>query len=108
MTKTTKMTHRALALAGVLAVAACDQVGTGPAANDLTPDEQLELAVLEDEGSYDLPIELTSVETDVAAAFGDRAATDGRDLMDRARLKFLSARRALADCDYSPILFEMI
>lgn len=96
MTKTMKMTHRALALAGVLALAACDQVGTGPAANDLTPEEQLELAVLEDEGSYDLPIELTSVETDVAATFGDRAVPEGRDLIGRARLKFLSARQALA------------
>jgi HEPN domain-containing protein len=96
MTKTMKMTHRALALAGVLAVAACDQVGTGPAANDLTPEEQLELAVLEDQGSYDVPVELTSVDTDVAAAFGDRAAPEGRGLIDRARMKFLSARQALA------------
>jgi HEPN domain-containing protein len=49
-----------------------------------------------DEGSYDAPIELTSVESDVAAAFGDRNVFEGRGLIDRARLRFREARRALA------------
>ena len=40
--------HRALALLGFLAVTGCQEASTGPMADGLTPDEVLELTVLEE------------------------------------------------------------
>jgi hypothetical protein len=90
------MTHRALALMGLLTLAACDQAGTDPWADGATPEEILELAVLEDEGAYDIALEVSAVSADVAASFGDGGVFQARDLNGRARLRFLAARRALA------------
>ena len=49
------------ALLALLAVAACDDAGTDLAFEDLTPEEELELAVLADPGSFDIAVELTDV-----------------------------------------------
>jgi len=82
---------------GLLAVAACDEAGTGPLMEELTPAEALELAVLEDEASYGIPVELTAVEEEVAAALGDAGTAEGRGFASEARLHFQFARRALAE-----------
>ena len=52
---------RISALLALFAVAACDGSGTDPGFDDLTAEQQLELSVLEDEGSFDAAIEMISV-----------------------------------------------
>jgi len=95
MMKTYRMTHRALALFGLLALAACDQAGTGPFIGSLTPEEALELTVLEDDGSYDIALEVSTVGTDVAASFGASRVQEGRALTMDAQTRFAAAREAL-------------
>jgi HEPN domain-containing protein len=102
----TWMTYRALALFGVLAIAACDQAGTGPFLDGLTPDEELELAVLEDEGAYDIALEVTTVGTDVAASFGAARVPEGRGLLMEAQTHFAAAREALRAGDRRRALEE--
>ncbi|MDH3206766.1 MAG: HEPN domain-containing protein [Gemmatimonadota bacterium] len=102
----TWMMHRNLALLGLLAVAACDQVGTGLFNDDLTPDEVLELTVLEDEGSFDIPVEITTVGTDVAASFGASRVSEGRSLTADAQRHFAAAREALRAGDRPRALEE--
>jgi HEPN domain-containing protein len=91
----TRMMHRTLALFGLLAVAACDESGTGPFLDDLTPEEVLELTVLEDDGSYDVALEVMTVGADVAAAFGGPGVLESRVLNNVARGRFASADEAL-------------
>lgn len=91
----TRTTHMILALFGVLTIAACAEDGTGLFMDGLTPDEALELTVLEDDGSYDIALELTTVGTDVAASFGAGGVPESRALTMDARTRFATAREAL-------------
>lgn len=58
--KTTKM-HRTAWVLGLVALAACDEGSTGPLADALAPDEERELAVLEDETSFGVALEVMTV-----------------------------------------------
>ena len=67
----TSKTQRFSALLAVLAVVACDDVATDPDFGQITPEQQFELAVLEDEGSFEVATALVSVATDVGMARGN-------------------------------------
>ena len=102
----TRKTHRALALFGLLAFAACDQAGTGPLIDGLTLEETLELTVVEDDGAFDIAVELTTVGTDVAASFGAPRVQEGRVLTMDAQRRFSAAREALHAADRPRALAE--
>jgi hypothetical protein len=93
-----------LALIGVLALAACDAVGTGPALDDLTVQEQQELEVLSDPGSFDIALELTETTSDVASDLGHMQALHGRSLNAQARARFAEARAAMLNGDHRAAL----
>jgi len=84
-------TRRALALLAVLAFGACDEGGTAPIDSDLTLDESAELALIQDEGTLDVAVELVDVTADVAASMGDPGYAEGRALNMQARDRFHSA-----------------
>lgn len=89
-------TYRNLALIGLFGLAACDQTdGTAPELQGLTTQEAQELAVLEEEGSFDIPAELTFEATEVAIEFADGDVTEGRALAAEADVRFQNARRDL-------------
>ena len=91
----TQRTQRILALLGVFAIAACDDSGTELFFDDdLTVQEQMELAVLADPGSFEIALELTQATNDVAFANGHSQALTGRDLNAQARSAFTDARAA--------------
>jgi HEPN domain-containing protein len=104
-TMKTRKRHGILALMGLLALGACDQQGLGPEYADLTPEEALELAVLEDE-SADVAVEFMTVSNDVAAAFGTPRVLEGRGLTTQAQQRFASARAALRAGDLRRALDE--
>jgi HEPN domain-containing protein len=91
----TRMTHTALALLGLFALTACDQTGTEPLAEDLTPAETQELEVLEDQGALDIALELNEVSSDVAAASGISMVSSARSDETQARVHFAAALEAL-------------
>jgi HEPN domain-containing protein len=101
-----RMMHRTLALLGLLAVAGCQEAGTGPFMDGLTSDEVLELTVLEEDDSYDIALELTSVGTDVASSFGVGRISERRSLTMDATTRFASAREALRSGDRPRALEE--
>ena len=72
--------HGCISLFGVFALAACDDSGTEPLLDDLTLQEQMELEVLTDPGSFDIAIELTEATNDVAFSHGNFQAPTGRGL----------------------------
>ncbi|MDA0328657.1 MAG: HEPN domain-containing protein [Gemmatimonadetes bacterium] len=86
---------RFLGLLGILAVAACDDIGTDLGFEDLTAEQQLELAVLADEASFDVAVTMTSVSNDVAVAHGQTVALQARTLNAEARAAFHEARREM-------------
>lgn len=95
---------RFTALLALFAVAACDDVATDPALEELTAAEQLELAVLADEGSYDVANEVAMVTTDVAADDGHAMVSDARALNAQARVAFAQARSAWLANDHKEAL----
>ncbi len=95
---------RITALLALFAVAACDDVATDPALEELTAAEQLELAVLADEGSYDVATEVAMVSTDLAAEDGNAMATDARALNAQAQVAFAQARSAWLANDHAEAL----
>jgi len=95
---------RFTALLALFAVAACDDVATDPALEELTAEEQLELSVLADEGSYDVATEVATVSTDVASAVGRAGSSDARALNARARVAFAQARQAWLNDDHREAL----
>ncbi|MDX1494448.1 MAG: HEPN domain-containing protein [Longimicrobiales bacterium] len=95
---------RLTALLALFAVAACDDVSTDPGLLQLTDAEQLELAVLADQGSYDVATEVATVATDVAAEDGMAAVTDARELNTQAQAAFAQARSAWLAGDYREAL----
>ena len=82
----------AVAVLGLVAMAACDQDGTGPLTDDLTPDEVQELAVLEDESSFNVALEIAAVSDEIAGplAVGGLSANLGHNA--QARLRFAGCR----------------
>jgi HEPN domain-containing protein len=93
-------TRRMWALLAVLALPACDESGVGLLDGEPTPDEAAELALLEDQGSLEIPFELTETTSDVAASLGGGDATEGRLLSAQARARFFAARESLRDGDH--------
>ena len=88
--------HAILALVGALALAACGETDVADLQfDDLTPEEQAELAVLADPGSFDVSLELTEATHDVASSLGDSRANTARNLNAQARTAFLDARAAM-------------
>jgi len=92
--------RRSLALFGLLAFAACDDVATDVAFDELTTQEQLELAVLADQASFDIATDLTQVMNDVAMMRGMGGAVQARALNADARAAFAEARAAMLSGDH--------
>ena len=82
-----------VALFGALALAACGETDVADLEIDaLTPEEQSELEVLTDPGSFEIALELTETTADVAAGMGNSRAAAGRGLTAQARTHFADAR----------------
>lgn len=103
--KTRKM-HGAVIVLGLLALAACDQDGTGPVSDDLTPDEVQELTVLEDESSFNVALELAAVSDEVAGPAAVGGVSASRHHSTQARIRFAAAREALRNGDRRRALEE--
>ena len=88
------------ALLALFAVAACDDVVVDPALEEMAPAEIAELAVLADEGSFDVAVDMTSVANDVAMDRGQPGASDARSLNADARAAFAEARSAYLAGDH--------
>jgi hypothetical protein len=84
---------RFLALLGLFSMAACDE-STDLAFDDITPAQQLELAVLSDQASFDIASDLTMLTNDVAMARGPGGTIQARGLNAEARGAFAEARAA--------------
>ena len=95
---------RPFALLALFAVAACDDVTTDPAFEELTAAEQLELAILADQGSYDVATEVAMVSNDVAAEDGHAMVSDARALNAQAQAAFAQARSAWLANDHREAL----
>jgi len=91
---------RTLALLGLLAVGACDESSADPSIENLSAEEQLELAILADQASFDIAVDLTSVMNDVATARGHGGAQSARALNADARAAFAEARKAMLEGDH--------
>lgn len=97
----THRSQRILALLGVFALAACDDSGTELSLDDdLTLEEQMELEVLADPGSFEITLELTQAANDVASSRGHPQAFAGRNLNAQARSAFTEARAAMLAGDH--------
>ena len=92
--------HRFLALLGLFAVAACDETSMDLGFDELTPQEQLQLAILADPGSYDIAVDFTQVMNNVAMSRGMGGATQARALNAEARAAFAEARAAMLAGDH--------
>lgn len=90
----TSKTQRFSALLALLAVVACDDVATDPDFGQITAEQQFELAVLEDEGSFEVAAALVSVATDVGTARGNPGTAEARSLNSDALAAFNDARSA--------------
>lgn len=95
---------RRFALLALFAGAACDDVATDPALEQLTEAEQLELAVLADQGSYGVATEVAAVTTDVAAEDGMASTAEARNLNAQAQAAFAQARSAWLAGDHREAL----
>lgn len=95
---------RLSALLALSAFVACDEGGIEPALQDLSFDEQAELSVLEDQGSYDVAVEVAAVATDVASAHGHAAAGEARAFNAEARTTLAEARSAWLAGDHAEAL----
>jgi HEPN domain-containing protein len=87
--------HAFLALFGVFALAACGESGSELLLDELTLEEEAELAVLMDDGAYEVGLELTEVAGDAAMALGAPRAMEGRGLNAQARVRLAEARAAM-------------
>ena len=82
-----------VALFGALALVACGETDVADLAlDDLTVDEQSELEVLTDPGSFEIALELAETTADVASGMGGTGAAAGRGLTAQARMRFADAR----------------
>ena len=102
----TRRMRGAVIVLGLLALAACDQAGTGLATDDLTPEEVQELAVLEDETSFNLTFELASVSDDISGPLAVDGTSSRANLRLQARVHFEAAREALRAGDRRRALEE--
>ena len=67
--------------------------------DDLSPEEQVELEVLTDQGSFEIALELTETSSEVATDRGNVRAADGRSLNAQARAAFNDAQDAMREGD---------
>jgi len=95
---------RCTPLLGLFALVACEEGGTGPALRDLSLDEQAELSVLEDQGSYDVAVEVAGVANEVAGVHGHTSVDEARAFNDEARATFAQARSAWLSGDHTEAL----
>ena len=102
--KTRKMQGAALVL-GLFVLAACDQDSTGPLADNLTPDELLELTVLEDQSSFNVALELVAVGEEVAGPLAVGGSAGGPQAA-QARVHHAAAVEALQAGDRRRALEE--
>ncbi len=91
---------RTLAVLGFLAVGACGESASDPSFENLTAEQELELAVLADQASFDIAVDLTTVMNDVAMARGHAGALSARALNADARAAFAEARKAMLEGDH--------
>lgn len=91
---------RTLALLGLLAVGGCGESTSDPSFENLTAEQQLELAVLADQASFDIAVEVTTVMNDVAMARGHGGVLSARALNADARAAFAEARKAMLEGDH--------
>ena len=87
-----------LAFLGIMALAACeDGTPTAPIVDELfTRDGMIELDVLASAANVAVALALADASNNVASSRGDVRAQDGRELHDRARLRFAEAQDDLA------------
>lgn len=90
----TKGISRFSALLALFAVAACDDVVVDPAFDEMAPAEVAELAVLADQESFDIAVDMSMIANDVAMERGRPGASEGRTLNAEARAAFAEARAA--------------
>ncbi|MEX2048625.1 MAG: HEPN domain-containing protein [Gemmatimonadota bacterium] len=95
--KTVNRHHSAWALLLAFAAAACGEGGLDPLSQNLAIDEAAELAVLEDVGSFEAAIDLSTVTTDVATELGMAGSGEGRLLTAQSATRFNLARGFLLD-----------
>jgi hypothetical protein len=84
---------RVLALGALIATAACDDAATDPTFDDLDAQDALELAVLEDEGSFDAALTFVGVVGETQVDLG-RPDAEARGFRLQAAALFAEARRA--------------
>ncbi|HET9948249.1 MAG TPA: hypothetical protein VFQ22_04980 [Longimicrobiales bacterium] len=94
--RTTVLSRRWLPLAAMLALAACEETTTDPAAEELTPSEELELTVLEDDETQEETFDIATVTEEVAIEMGDAGASEAHGLIGQARAALATARDARA------------
>jgi hypothetical protein len=95
--KTVNRNHIAWALLMALAAAACGEDGLEPLGQNLAIDEAEELVVLEDAGSLEAAVDLTTVTMDVATELGSAGVGEGRVLTAQSAARFNLARGFLLD-----------
>ena len=92
------------ALLVAFALAGCDNIGTDPGFDQLTPDQQLELSVLEDVGSFAAIVEMTSITASVASTLGNAGSSEAASLNAQAEAAFEDARAAQQAGDHQGAL----
>lgn len=94
-----------LALLGVLTLTACGETDLAQLdLDDLTAEEQAELEVLADPGSFEVALELTQASNDVAANLGNAQVASGRSLNAQARTAFNDALGSMQRGDHRAAL----
>jgi HEPN domain-containing protein len=86
--------YRTWVLLGFVALAACGETTLETLDQQLTPEEVAELALFEDEGSREAALELSEIDSDVAADFG-APVLEARRLTAQARVRLAHGREAL-------------
>jgi len=98
--------HQIATLLGIVALVACDDTGTQVDLELLGPEEEVELALLDDAGALEAAVEWGAATNDAAASFGMGNVTQGRTFSGQADVRFSRARGALRDGDRRRALDE--
>lgn len=91
---------RAAAMIALLSAVACDDTADIVDFDDLTPEEQIELSVLEDQGAWEIAVDVASVSADAAEPREPGSAAAARVHNAQARTAFEDARRAWLNGDH--------
>lgn len=100
----TATTRHFFGLLAVFALAGCDESPTDDAFHDATAEQEMELAVLADEGAIEVATVLSTLATDVAATYGRGGTLQARALDAEARAAFDEARAAMLTGDHARAL----